>query len=54
MVVMKGINDDEILDFVEYGRANNVTVRFIEFMPLDADEAWTDASVMPLTDIFLM
>ncbi|OUV77048.1 MAG: GTP 3',8-cyclase MoaA [Acidimicrobiaceae bacterium TMED130] len=51
MVVMKGINDDEILDFVEYGRANNVTVRFIEFMPLDADEAWTDASVMPLTDI---
>mgnify|MGYP006258405339 FL=1 len=38
MVVMKGINDDEILDFVEFGREKRVTVRFIEFMPLDADE----------------
>ena len=51
MVVMKGINDDEILDFVEFGREKRVTVRFIEFMPLDADEEWSNDRVMSLTDI---
>ena len=51
MVVMKGINDDEILDFVEFGREKSVTVRFIEFMPLDADEEWSNDSVMSLTEI---
>lgn len=51
MVVMKGINDDEILDFVDYGRTKQVTVRFIEFMPLDADEEWSNDRVMSLTDI---
>ena len=40
MVVMKGVNDDEVLDFVSYGRTNGVIVRFIEFVPLDADETW--------------
>ena len=51
MVVMKGINDDEILDFVEFGRRERVVVRFIEFMPLDADEAWDQKRVMPLSAI---
>ncbi|MBB33651.1 MAG: GTP 3',8-cyclase MoaA [Acidimicrobiaceae bacterium] len=51
MVVMKGINDDEILDFVEFGRREKVVVRFIEFMPLDADEAWDQKRVMPLSEI---
>ena len=51
MVVMKGINDDEILDFVEFGREKRVTVRFIEFMPLDADEEWSNDRVMSLTEI---
>ena len=51
MVVMKGINDDEVLDFVEFGRTNGVIVRFIEFMPLDADEAWDERKVMPLSEI---
>lgn len=45
-VIMKGINDDEILDFVEFGRSKGVVVRFIEFMPLDADQAWSDDKVM--------
>ena len=40
MVVMKGVNDDEVLDFVSYGRENGLVVRFIEFMLLDADETW--------------
>ncbi len=45
-VIMKGINDDEILDFVEFGRKKGVVIRFIEFMPLDADQAWSNDKVM--------
>lgn len=33
MVVMKGINDDELIDFVDFAINNNVSVRFIEYMP---------------------
>lgn len=33
MVVMRGMNDDEILRFVEFTRDHDVHVRFIEFMP---------------------
>lgn len=32
-VVMKGFNDDEILDFVEFTKDRNVDIRFIEYMP---------------------
>jgi cyclic pyranopterin phosphate synthase len=51
MVVMKGVNDDEILDFVSFGRENDVVVRFIEFMPLDADQIWEKASVVSQAEI---
>lgn len=34
VVLIKGQNDDEILDFLEYTRNHNVNVRFIEFMPI--------------------
>jgi len=40
MVVMAGINDDELVDFVDFGIDMGVEVRFIEFMPLDADGGW--------------
>ncbi len=50
-VVMRGVNDDEVLDFVEFGRDRGVVVRFIEFMPLDADQAWSDDKVLPQADI---
>ena len=50
-VVMKGTNDDEIMDFVEFGRRTGTVVRFIEFMPLDADQAWQDDSVLSQQDI---
>ena len=51
VVVMKGINDDEIVDFAHFGRERGVVVRFIEFMPLDADEIWTNDQVMTQTEI---
>lgn len=37
MVVMKGINDDEIIDFVEFAINNDVNVRFIEYMPFSTN-----------------
>ena len=39
-VVMRGVNDDEIVDFARFGRDKRVHVRFIEYMPLDAQGAW--------------
>ncbi len=51
VVVMKGINDDEVLDFVDFGRDKGVMVRFIEFMPLDADEIWNNDLVFPQAEI---
>jgi cyclic pyranopterin phosphate synthase len=51
VVVMRGINDDEILDFAEFGRQKGVMVRFIEFMPLDADEIWNNSLVVTQTEI---
>jgi cyclic pyranopterin phosphate synthase len=50
-VVMRGVNDDEIVDFARFGREGGVQVRFIEFMPLDAQGAWTNAKVATRADI---
>ncbi len=46
-VVLAGVNDDEVLDLAAYGRDRGVQVRFIEFMPLDADGAWRPDLVVP-------
>jgi cyclic pyranopterin phosphate synthase len=51
VVVMRGINDDEIVDFATYGRQRRVTVRFIEFMPLDAQGDWTNDQVVTQSEI---
>jgi len=45
VVVMKGVNDDEIIDFVELTRTKNVNVRFIEYMPFDGNVWSTDKLV---------
>jgi cyclic pyranopterin phosphate synthase len=45
VVVMKGVNDDEISDFVELTRNKNVNVRFIEYMPFDGNVWSTDKLV---------
>ena len=50
MVVMKGVNDDEILDFVELTREQPVEVRFIEFMPFDGNR-WSSNSVLTLQEV---
>src|SRR5690606_41927771 len=46
VVVMRGVNDDEVVDLAAFGRERGVTVRFIEWMPLDADRRWSAAAVV--------
>ncbi len=50
-VVMRGVNDDELVDFASWARDLGLIMRFIEFMPLDADKAWTNTTVVGLTEI---
>ncbi len=50
-VLMRGVNDDEVVDFATFGREKGVVVRFIEFMPLDADGAWTGDQVVSAAEI---
>ncbi len=51
VVAMAGINDDEVVDFATFGRRRGVTVRFIEFMPLDGDHGWRRDQVVPAEQI---
>jgi cyclic pyranopterin phosphate synthase len=46
-VAMRGFTEEEALPFAEFARRTGFQVRFIEFMPLDADHAWTEDSVLP-------
>jgi len=39
-VVVRGWNDDEVVDFARFARSMGYTVRFIEFMPLDGRGIW--------------
>jgi cyclic pyranopterin phosphate synthase len=45
-VAMRGFTEEEALPFARFAREHPYEVRFIEFMPLDADHAWTPASVL--------
>lgn len=51
VVAMRGVNEDELLDFAAFGRDKGVIVRFIEFMPLDAQQAWTNEQVLSYDEI---
>ena len=50
-VVIRGVNDDEIVDLAAYGRERGVGIRFIEFMPLDAPGNWAMDQVVPAGEI---
>lgn len=39
-VVMRGVNDDELVDFADFAREQDIDLRLIEFMPLDSSRAW--------------
>jgi len=53
-VLVRGVNDDEVVDFATFGRDRGVSVRFIEFMPLDASGEWTADKVVPRDEIVAM
>ena len=50
-VVIGGTNDDEVVEFARWSRATGYEVRFIEYMPLDAEHAWERARVVPAARI---
>ena len=51
VVTMRGVNDDEIVDFGRFARETGRVVRFIEYMPLDADHTWERPQVVPGEEI---
>ena len=50
-VLMRGFNEDQIIPFGMFAREEGVTVRFIEFMPLEEDRVWSPSTVVPLEEI---
>ncbi len=50
-VLMRGFNEDQIIPFGMFSREEGVTVRFIEFMPLEEDRTWSPSTVVPLEEI---
>jgi cyclic pyranopterin phosphate synthase len=51
MVVMRGINDDEILDFAHLSLRLPVQVRFIEFMPIGVSSRWNETTYVSTDEI---
>ncbi len=50
-VIVRGRNDDEILDFAKFAREMDVSMRFIEFMPLDSGHEWKREMVVSAKEI---
>jgi cyclic pyranopterin phosphate synthase len=46
-VIIRGLNDHEIEPLAEFGRDRGLSMRFIEFMPLDSARAWLKELVVP-------
>jgi len=52
-VLMRGFNEDQIIPFGMFAREEGVTVRFIEFMPLEEDRVWSPNTVVTLDEILV-
>jgi len=50
-VVIKGVNDDELTDLIEYGKTVNAEVRFIEYMDVGGATRWSPARVVSRRDM---
>jgi len=50
MVMMKGLNDNEIADFISWTKHNPIQIRFIEFMPFSGNK-WTSNKMFSLDEI---
>jgi GTP 3',8-cyclase len=50
VVVMRGVNEDEISDFVELTKNSSINVRFIEYMPFDGN-VWSSSKMVPYKEM---
>jgi len=51
-VIVRGRNDHEMVDFARFARENNLSIRFIEFMPLDSGHEWSRNMVVSGKEVF--
>ena len=50
-VLLRGFNEDQIVEFAKFSRDEGVVVRFIEFMPLEEDRVWSPNIVVTMDEI---
>jgi GTP 3',8-cyclase len=50
-VAIRGLTEDDLVPLAQFGREHGIEVRFIEFMPLDADGKWQREKVLFAADI---
>ena len=46
-LVLRDVNSQDVIDLVEFASARDMNIRFIEFMPLDADGRWSEDRMLP-------
>src|SRR5580765_2063906 len=51
-VVVRGVNENELVDFARFARANEIEMRFIEYMPLDSGHDWSRDKVVSGREIY--
>ena len=51
MTVMRGVNDHEVLDFVNFSLKTGITVRFLEYEPFNGREAWDQSKFVSAREI---
>jgi len=51
-VLVRGFNEDEVEAFAAFARERRVIMRFIEFMPLDADRHWSRELMVPAAEVY--
>jgi cyclic pyranopterin phosphate synthase len=51
VVALRDFTEDEVVRFAEFARKHPYEVRFIEFMPLDADRTWSRDRVLPNSEV---
>jgi GTP 3',8-cyclase len=51
-VLVRGFNEDEVEAFAAFARERGLVMRFIEFMPLDADRHWSRGLMVPASEVF--
>jgi len=51
-VLVRGFNEDEVEAFAAFARDRGLIMRFIEFMPLDADRHWSRELMVPAAEVY--